>query len=125
MNFVVLSLGSNCVERSKMMSDCIDWLFDLLSNANVSKIYETKALNGVDNNYLNAVLSGYTKEEYNVLNEKIKQYEIECGRTKESKSLGVIPIDVDIVILNDDVIRNNDYNQAYFQIGWNEIKVSI
>lgn len=121
MNFVVLSLGSNCVEREKKMSHCIRWLFDLLSDVKVSSIYETSALNGVDNNYLNAVLSGYTQYDHNVLNKKFKQYEIDCGRDKDNKIVGIVPIDVDIVMWNDKIIRNNDYMQAYFQIGWNEI----
>lgn len=122
MNFVVLSLGSNCVERDKKMQLCIEWLYDILSDVKVSRIYENRALNGIDNNYLNAVLLGYTQDDYDTLNAKLKRFEIESGRTNDSKLIGVVPIDVDIVMWNVEIIRINDYKQAYFQIGWNEMK---
>jgi 2-amino-4-hydroxy-6-hydroxymethyldihydropteridine diphosphokinase len=35
---------------------------------------------------------------------------------------GNVPIDIDIVLWNGDIIKENDFKQSYFQIGWNEIK---
>ena len=122
MNFVVFSLGSNSDNKELMMQACVDWMREVLNDVKVSQIYETKALNGIDNDYMNAVLSGYTNEEYDDIVRSMKRYEIQSGRTKESKLKGVIPIDVDVVMWNDKIMRNNDYIQSYFQIGWNEIK---
>ena len=122
MNFVVLSLGSNSADKNKKMNACINELKNIFVDVKVSCVYETKALNGIDNNYLNAVLSGYCCDSYDELKAKMKQYEIELGRTKESKLNGVVPIDVDIVLWNGNVVKDNDFKQIYFQLGWNEIK---
>ena len=35
--------------------------------------------------------------------------------------IGVIPIDLDIVIWNNNIIREKDFNQKYFQIGWHQL----
>lgn len=118
MNRIVLSIGSNCCERELQMSNCIDMLSKLLIDIEVSHIYETPALNDVDNSYLNGVVKGGIQFEYDELKLKFKQYEKDCGRTPDSKKKGVIPIDIDIVIWNDEILKNQDFNQSYFQIGW-------
>ena len=46
-----------------------------------------------------------------------KQWEIECGRTAVSKQQGVIPIDLDIVVWNGEVIRATDYSRDYVSKG--------
>ena len=38
-----------------------------------------------------------------------------------SKKKGDIPMDLDIIIWNDEIIREADYNQHYFQIGWQQL----
>ena len=122
MNFVVLSLGSNSADKIQKMKTCINDLKTVFVDVKVSRVYETEALNGIDNNYLNAVLSGYCDESFDVIKSRMKQYEIDSGRTKESKLKGDVSIDVDIVLWNGDIIKENDFKQSYFQIGWNEIK---
>lgn len=121
MNKVVFSLGSNCDEAFVEMNKCITWLTSLLTFVKVSHIYETVALNGKDKNYLNAVFVGYTDMQYELIKNIMKEYEKRQGRTPESKMLGVIPIDIDVVIWNEDVMRKADFMQAYFQIGWNAV----
>lgn len=121
MNKIVLSIGSNCELRSQQMCNCIEWLSKMLKDVEVSHVYETPALNGVDNNYLNAVIMGAVCQDYDELRLILKQYERDCGRTIESKKNGVVPIDVDIVIWNDEILKKQDFNQSYFQIGWTHI----
>lgn len=122
MNKVAFSLGSNSDDCHSQMKRCINWLKEHLRDVTVSLIYETPAVNGKDGNYLNAVAVGYTEEAYETLFCEMKDYEVKCGRTPESKRNGSIPIDIDIVVWNDCVLREKDYNRSYFQIGWNEIK---
>ena len=55
------------------------------------------------------------------LNSLIKQYEKDSGRTPESKLKASIPIDIDIVIFNDIVIKPKDFNFDFFQIGYKEL----
>lgn len=121
MNKVVLSIGSNCSEREKQMTACVEWLTKKLLNMNVSHTYETPALNGIDNSYLNAVIMGYVSVDYDELRLLLKQYEKNCGRNIDSKRNGIIPIDIDIVVWNDEILKKQDFNQSYFQIGWTSI----
>ncbi len=124
MNTVVLSLGSNSQERVNEMHKCMEWLCGRLSNVKMSQAYETPALNGIDDNYMNAVVTGMSGVDYEELNQCFKQYEKDCGRTAESKKNGVIPIDIDIVIWNDKIMKIRDFEQSYFQIGWEELTKS-
>lgn len=121
MNRVVLSIGSNSLDCCNQMVAAFEWLKHILNEAVFSKIYETPALNGKDKNYLNAVVAGYLDEDFETARMIMKQYERDCGRTPESKVSGSIPIDIDIVMWNDEIVKESDYRQSYFQIGWNEL----
>lgn len=55
MNNIVLSIGSNTDDKDQKMELCIEWLETHLFHSTVSKIYCTKATNGKDPDYLNAV----------------------------------------------------------------------
>ncbi len=117
-NSVVLSIGSNSADCIKRVRLCVDWLGTILNNAFASDAYKTPALNGVDNDYLNAVAIGKTNIEYDEFKAMTKKYEQECGRTPESKSNGVIPIDIDVVLWNRKLLKERDFKQNYFQKGW-------
>ena len=93
-----------------------------MRNLSVSSAYSTPALNGKDNDYLNAVAEGYVECDFETLKAQMKDYERSSGRTPESKLMGVVPIDIDIVMWNDEVVKAGDYEQSYFKIGWNELK---
>ena len=121
MNRVVLSLGSNCTDRYSQMNNCVVWLSNIINDIKVSSVYSTPALNVKDNDYLNAVVEGFVVCDFDTLKEELKDYEKICGRTAQSKLVGVVPIDIDIVIWNDDVVKIGDYEQSYFKIGWNEL----
>ena len=117
----VLSIGSNTVDSLQRVTECINWLaneFELSAHASA---YTTPAVNGKDADYVNTVAVITTTMSLPELNAVLKDYEKSCGRTPESKQQGAIPIDVDIVMWNQEIVRPNDYNQNYFKIGWREI----
>ena len=120
-NEIVLSIGSNSADKSIQMLNCIEWLYSRLQEVRVSTVYATPALNGKDADYLNAVVIAKSEMEFDECKQIMKQYEASCGRTIESKVNGSIPIDIDIVICNNDIKKNNDLNQTYFQKGWCEL----
>ena len=120
-NAVVLSIGSNSADREAQMTNCIAWLRDNATLTKLSSVYNSPASNGKDPDYLNAVAeitSALTPPE---LTKLLKDYERQCGRTPQSKALGSIPIDIDIVMWNGEVLRQKDFAQYYFAKGWNEI----
>lgn len=122
MNTMVISVGSNSRDREWQMKHGIEWLKHIFSDAKVSSVYNSVAVNGRDAEYLNAVLIASTKLDFDATVALTKQYEAVCGRTPSSKLQGVIPIDIDIVLWNNDVIRPADFAQQYFQRGWQELK---
>lgn len=122
MNIVVLSLGCNSSDCQNRMRLCVEWLNTVFCDFKVSQIYETPAINGKDGNYLNAVAACCTDMNYDTTYQLMKEYEINSGRTIESKKNGEIPIDIDIVIWNDEILREKDFKQSYFQIGWSMLK---
>lgn len=122
MNNLVLSIGSNSKDREWQIKNCIKWLKHLLSNVSTSEIYNSKAANGKDPDYLNAVMEAKCRNNYDEINDILKKYEAVCGRAPISKQVGDIPMDLDIIIWNGQIVRERDFAQEYFQIGWKQLK---
>ena len=122
MNSIVITIGSNSRDRQWQVEHAIEWLNKFLSSTRVSSIYNSEADNHRDPDYLNAVLAGECKLDFESIQKKVKEYESVCGRTPASKLEGNVPMDLDIIIWNDEIIRPDDYKKEYFQTGWNEIK---
>jgi len=117
MNKVVLSIGSNCSPRGERVGLAIDWINRILSNVRHSDIYETPEIHGIGSPYMNAVIIADTDMDYDRLHELTKDFELRSGRDETARRECRVPVDVDIVIWNDNVIRPNDYRQTFFRIG--------
>lgn len=65
---------------------------------------------------------GKMQADYDEINGTLKKYEAICGRTPLSKAIGDIPMDLDIVMWNDEIIRDKDFRQEYFQTGWKQLQ---
>ncbi len=113
---LVISIGSNKLDGEMRVDAAIGWLRGLLSGCVVSHIYVTAACNGVGADYFNAVLVGDYNGELSDIAQMIKCYEIEAGRVADdSKS---VAIDIDVVMCDGNVLREWDFNQRYFKIGY-------
>lgn len=121
MNRVVISIGSNSEDCQTQMELAIQCLKSAFSNVTASAAYETPALNGKDAPYLNAVAVGETEMTFEEATAFLKQWEKSCGRTPESKLKGVIPIDLDIVVWNNEIMREKDYSYSFFTQGYNQL----
>lgn len=121
MNTYVVSIGSNAVDKSERLAFGFDELGSRLDVVARSEAYVTPALNGRDADYLNAVAVVRTDFDLDNLTAQFKHIETLAGRTPQSKKTGVIPLDLDVVIADGTVVRPGDFNQQYFQIGWNQI----
>ncbi|WP_297720559.1 MATE family efflux transporter [uncultured Porphyromonas sp.] len=71
-------------------------------------------------NYLNSVLRVKTSLTLDEMIAKTKQIESQFGRKKDAS--GEVALDVDVVLMDSQILRNKDFNRDYFQIGYNEIK---
>lgn len=72
--------------------------------------------------YMNAVISGYIDIPFETLNANLKEYELKHGRDSEARKKGEVPIDLDIVRWNGEIIRPRDYASDYFRKGLTEIE---
>ncbi len=121
MNTLIISLGTNSSDREWQMSHAIKHLKQMFKKTVVSEIYEVPAHNGVDAPYLNAVMIASTANTLDEVNAALKQWEVVCGRTPASKLKGDIPIDLDVVVWNDKVIRPVDYSRSYVSQGMSQL----
>lgn len=113
---LVISIGSNLCDGVERVEAAIEWLRGKLTACEVSHIYSTVACNGVGADYFNAVLIGDYDGELSAIEPMIKAYEVEAGRVKGDKR--AVAIDVDVVMCDGEVLREWDYNQRYFKIGY-------
>lgn len=118
-NSVVLSIGSNCGYDN--VETGLVWLSETLSDFRASSLYETPAVNGGMRRYINAVVFGSTSETLSNLNLLLKEYERSAGRDEDCRRVGEVPVDIDIVIFNGEVVREWDFRQNYFKIGYSEL----
>lgn len=120
-NRLVLSLGSNCGDREANVRKAADWLGRLLSCIRCSGIYETPEVHEKGSPYMNAVVIGETAENLEAFNAELKQYELRAGRDETCRLMGLVPIDIDIVVCNDEVLRPFDYSSRFFTIGYRHL----
>lgn len=114
---VTLSLGSNCGDREKRVIAAGKWLEELLCEAHSSPAYETPGEWGGEKTYMNMVVRGKTSSDPDKLERETKEYERRMGRDREARSRGDVPIDIDIVVYGERVMRPRDYGSRYFRRG--------
>lgn len=119
---VIMSVGSNCGDRSTNVSDGIRWLREILEDTRISTIYSTGDCHGGPRDYFNAVVKGKTTIAIERLEEMCKEYENAHGRTAEVRAVGDVPIDIDIVVYENIIVRPKDYRQQFFQIGYKQLQ---
>lgn len=115
---VVLSVGSNCGDRRAQVVSGIEWLESLLSCSRHSQVYTTGDCHGGKRDYMNAVVSGKSRLSPSEIDTLCKEYESDHGRTPEARLQGDVPVDIDVVIYADEILRHKDFRQQFFQIGY-------
>lgn len=123
MNTALISLASNTPDKQGQMEQAFAELQAMGIITDSSSIYETAPYGNPHHpNYLNAVARICTPVEYPELYDTLKTLEQAHGRTPQSKQRGEIPLDIDIVVWNDETLRPQDYTREYFQTGLKEIQ---
>lgn len=118
---IVISLGSNCGNRQKNVREAIEWLSEKLSDCRFSSIYETPEIHGKGKPYMNAVVNASTGQNMESMQSLTKKYEIEHGRNSECRAKGEVPIDIDIVKWDSEILRPLDFSREFFKIGYREL----
>lgn len=118
---VVISLGSNCGLRKENVEAATRFLGTVLTEMRASSIYETPEIHGLPHLYMNAVLEGNFSGEFDELHEMCKIYEKENGRDENARNRGDVPIDLDIVTWDEEIIRPRDFSMEFFKIGYRQL----
>lgn len=122
MSEVFLSFGSNYGDKKGNVEAALRWIGSLLDDMQSSDVYETPEVHGYGASYFNAVACGKTGLELEEFNRRLKVYERNCGRTDEARIRKEVPIDIDIVIWDGEIIRPVDFSREFFRIGYEDIR---
>lgn len=105
------------------MSKAIEQIRALAQDARFSSIYETDPVGQHQHaKYKNCVGQVVVSGSFDYWKQFFKQMERDMGRDEASKLQGNVPLDIDIVVWNDDVVRPKDLEASYTQIGLKEIE---
>ncbi len=117
MSRYLLSLGSNCPGAPSMMERAERWLRLTFGAVESSGIYSSKACNGVSPDYLNMVVAVSSSLPPASVVALGKEFERQCGRTPQSKSSGCVEMDVDVIQVDNVILRPDEFTRAYFLRG--------
>lgn len=117
----VLIIGSNFGNRREFLEASLRKLSVVAVILRNSHIYESADYLGIGRKYLNIVLEVVTVEEEDDFVKYLKGLELEAGRTDVSRERGEVPLDIDIVVWNNEIRRPTDYNSAFFIQGYRQI----
>lgn len=121
----IISLGSNLcpVEAEAKLNKAEIFLSELFgSDIRFSKHYQTAGVgSGVGKVYTNSVVIGDAELSYSEITQLLKAFEISEGRNNETRIKGIVPIDVDLLVLGDITYKPKDLQQSYVTQGLEEL----
>ena len=110
-----LSIGSN-IDAKKNLDFAYKELKNILNNIQSSSIYITKAEGFEGDDFLNSIICGYSNDNFEELNVKLKMIEDKSGRDRSTPKFSARTLDIDIVLqINDDeeILFESDEIEKY------------
>lgn len=123
MTDIWICIGSNLTDARQRIADGVTRLRQLVTDWEMCEPYHTRSEpdDGIANTYLNTVAHCRFKGDAYRLREHIKEIERLCGRIRESDK---VALDIDIVIVDNNIVRKRDFDKTYFQKGFKAINNS-
>ena len=122
----VIGLGSNDGDRELHLHNALNFLARHSDTLYSSTHYESPALGGDSAiskpHYLNAVAEIDTDLDADALNRLLKEMERLEGRDDAARAAGRVPLDADIVIAGDEIVRPADFSRYFFRRGYEELR---
>lgn len=113
MNKALISIGTN-EDREDNLARCHQLLDRLFSNITYSATSLTTPYgNSYKNDFLNQLAFVYTEKDKSDIHQLLKSLEKEMGRSSNDKEKGIVKIDIDLVIWNDEVLKPADISRSY------------
>lgn len=113
MNKALLSIGTN---EDKELN--LDLCHQLLDNSFEQISYSDTSIttpygNSYKNDFLNQLAIIYTDQKREDVYKLLKSIEIQIGRNPSDKEKGIVKIDIDLVIWNDEILKPADISRSY------------
>lgn len=102
MTAVFLSLGSN-IEREKHIRAAITALRHVLTDLELSSVYESEAVGFSGENFYNLIVRGEFSDDLATLARQLKELEDAHGRDRQGPRFSARTLDIDIVLFGDQV----------------------
>lgn len=113
MNKALLSIGTN-EDREYNMNLCHQLLEKLFFFIRYSKTSVTVPYgNSYKSDFLNQLAFTYTDMGKEEIISLLKSIEKEMGRTQTDKENGIVKIDIDLVVWNEEVVKPEDISRSY------------
>lgn len=119
-NVSIVGIGSNTEGAVLHVLEAL-WTFkntEGVTDVVASRHYTTPSYNGCGEDYTNMVAQVTTSLSLDDFVALTKNMEVRAGRTPEMKGTGVVPLDVDVVVWNGNVVRPSDFERRHFTIGY-------
>lgn len=117
----MIGIGSNYGDRRAAVERAITWLAGHIKDMRASSVYETSPVGHSGNNYINAVALGYVDCSADEFESMCKSYELRHGRGPEERKLKIVPIDIDVVAYDGEILRPFDFKANFFLPGYEEL----
>jgi len=122
MHHVIISMASNRFQK-KNLSKARRCLEEILSDIHFTAEYWTEPVNtNRKDTYLNQLAEGDTPLDEAELTERLKSTELQFGRTQAKRSLGIVPIDLDILLYDQEKRHLRDWDRPYVQLLIGELR---
>lgn len=125
MNTFIISMGSN-ENRAENMSRCRYLLNKYYPNVIFSEMINTKPFgDNYRSDFYNQLAEIRSNDnEYEVMG-KLKNVEQEIGRQISDKSRGIIKIDVDLLMVNEHIVKSEDFRRPYIKVLFEDLKKKV
>ena len=121
----VIGIGSNTADSRANVEAAVAWCISQFNTVVCSSVYSTRPYGAkacaVGFDYTNTVVIAMTEKGAGTINDMLKSYEAEHGRDSNSRTSGIVTIDLDLVMYDDNVMRPQEIDREYFAKGYREI----
>ncbi|GAB6123376.1 2-amino-4-hydroxy-6-hydroxymethyldihydropteridine diphosphokinase [Dysgonomonas termitidis] len=113
MNKALLSIGTN-EDRESNLSLCHQFLDNIFTDISYSDTSVTMPYGTTyRNDFLNQLAVIYTDRDMDEVIRLLKSIEKDMGRNGTDKKNGIVKIDIDLVIWNNNVLKPEDFTRSY------------
>lgn len=119
---VYISLGANTADKEARVAEAKETLASRFTDIVFSRPYTTPCLRGEGDDYLNLVAYFTSDLDAATLVDYFKSFEAAAGRINSFETRNIVPLDIDLVVDDNSVLRPNDFDRKYFRKGYFELR---